>query len=62
MLTFQANLIISLSRRTVQQKNTDEEQGAPAQATLQCLINDLLITLELIRADAELCLWLFIVS
>lgn len=45
MLTFQANLVIGLSRRIVQQKNSEEERAAPAQATLQCLINDLLIIL-----------------
>lgn len=42
MLTFQANLVIGLSR-IVEQKNTEEERAAPAQATH--LINDLLITL-----------------
>lgn len=61
-LTFQANLLIRLSRRIVQRKNTEEEGAEPTQAALGCLINYLLITLELIVADAKLCLQLFIVS
>lgn len=44
-LTFQANLLIRLSGRIVQKKNTNGEGAAPEQAAVQSLINDLLITL-----------------